>query len=218
MQSCSVSSFPSLRCRWQRYWSSLPGLFTFRTASGSIKLLSVSPSGPYFGQPGYETDLFYLSCLAALVLGWVWSTFHRSLAAPCAHWLAANGHDIGNMRQQLRVARPVTDLARTVEMYCHGLALRVLASFLDHDGFDGIMVGSPEADYHLEFTPSRRHPITPSPTPEDLLVFYFPTESEWRGACERMDAAGFQVVGSFNPYWNARGRCYADTDEAGSHI
>jgi putative oxidoreductase len=35
----------------------------------SIKLLSVSPSGAYFGQPGYETDLLYLSCLAALVLG-----------------------------------------------------------------------------------------------------------------------------------------------------
>jgi putative oxidoreductase len=34
----------------------------------SIKLLSVSPSGAYFGQPGYETDLLYLSCLAALVL------------------------------------------------------------------------------------------------------------------------------------------------------
>lgn len=27
-----------------------------------------------------------------------------------------------------------------------------------------------------------------------------------------MDAAGFQVVGSFNPYWNARGRSYADAD------
>jgi len=35
----------------------------------SIKLLSVTPSGAYFGQPGYETDLLYLSCLAALVLG-----------------------------------------------------------------------------------------------------------------------------------------------------
>lgn len=35
----------------------------------SIKLLSVTPSGAHFGQPGYETDLLYLSCLAALVLG-----------------------------------------------------------------------------------------------------------------------------------------------------
>lgn len=35
----------------------------------SIKLLSVTPSGAHFGQPGYETDLLYLACLAALVLG-----------------------------------------------------------------------------------------------------------------------------------------------------
>ena len=35
----------------------------------SIKLLAVTPAGAHFGQPGYETDLLYLSCLAALVLG-----------------------------------------------------------------------------------------------------------------------------------------------------
>jgi putative oxidoreductase len=35
----------------------------------SIKLLSVAASGAHFGQPGYETDLLYLACLAALVLG-----------------------------------------------------------------------------------------------------------------------------------------------------
>jgi hypothetical protein len=27
-----------------------------------------------------------------------------------------------------------------------------------------------------------------------------------------MDAAGFQTVGSFNPYWNTRGRTYQDAD------
>jgi putative oxidoreductase len=35
----------------------------------SIKLLSVTPSGAQFGPLGYETDLLYLSCLVALVLG-----------------------------------------------------------------------------------------------------------------------------------------------------
>ena len=35
----------------------------------SIKLLSVTPAGAHFGQPGYETDLLYLACLAALLLG-----------------------------------------------------------------------------------------------------------------------------------------------------
>jgi hypothetical protein len=35
----------------------------------SIKLLAITSSGPQFGPPGYETDLLYLACLAALVLG-----------------------------------------------------------------------------------------------------------------------------------------------------
>jgi putative oxidoreductase len=35
----------------------------------SIKLLAITPAGAHFGQPGYETDLLYVACLAALVLG-----------------------------------------------------------------------------------------------------------------------------------------------------
>jgi putative oxidoreductase len=35
----------------------------------SIKLLSVTNGRAQFGQPGYETDLLYLACLAALTLG-----------------------------------------------------------------------------------------------------------------------------------------------------
>lgn len=35
----------------------------------SIKLQAVTEAGARFGQPGYEIDLLYLACLAALVLG-----------------------------------------------------------------------------------------------------------------------------------------------------
>jgi len=35
----------------------------------SIKLQAVTAAGAQFGPPGYETDLLYLACLAALVLG-----------------------------------------------------------------------------------------------------------------------------------------------------
>jgi putative oxidoreductase len=49
----------------------LVAIFTVHWPNGfsSIKLLSVTPAGAQFGQPGYETDLLYLACLAALVLG-----------------------------------------------------------------------------------------------------------------------------------------------------
>jgi putative oxidoreductase len=35
----------------------------------SIKLVAVTSAGAQFGPPGYETDLLYIACLAALVLG-----------------------------------------------------------------------------------------------------------------------------------------------------
>jgi len=46
-------------------------MFTVHLRYGfrSIKLLSVTAAGPQFGPPGYECDLLYLACLAALVLG-----------------------------------------------------------------------------------------------------------------------------------------------------
>jgi putative oxidoreductase len=49
----------------------LVAVFTVHLPNGfsSIKLLAVTPAGAQFGQPGYETDLLYLACLVALVLG-----------------------------------------------------------------------------------------------------------------------------------------------------
>jgi putative oxidoreductase len=35
----------------------------------SIKLVAVTRAGAQFGPPGYETDLLYVACLAALALG-----------------------------------------------------------------------------------------------------------------------------------------------------
>jgi putative oxidoreductase len=48
----------------------LVATFTVHLQNGfsSIKLQAITPAGPQFGQPGYETDLLYLACLAALVL------------------------------------------------------------------------------------------------------------------------------------------------------
>ncbi len=112
----------------------------------------------------------------------------------------------------LRIARPVTDLARVHRMYADGLQLELLGSFADHAGFDGVMLGVPGGAWHLEFTVCRRHPVTPAPTDEDLLVLYLPQPAQWRAACARMSAAGFVPVPSFNPYWEVDGRTFVDPD------
>jgi len=112
----------------------------------------------------------------------------------------------------LRIARPVSDLARTRAMYCRGLGLRVVGSFEDHDGFDGLMLGMAGASYHFEFTNCRAHPVVPTPTREDLTVFYLPSSAQWYDTCNRMRAAGFKQVASLNPYWDVRGHTYEDQD------
>ena len=113
---------------------------------------------------------------------------------------------------QLRVARPVSDLARSEILYCHGLGLQVIDRFENHEGFDGIMLGLPGANYHFEFTRCSEHPVVPRPTDEDLVVFYIPSRPEWESACKNMIAAGFKPVASFNPYWDVRGRTFEDPD------
>lgn len=49
----------------------LVAVFTVHLPYGfsSIKLVAVTAAGAQFGPPGYECNLLYLACLAALVLG-----------------------------------------------------------------------------------------------------------------------------------------------------
>ena len=116
------------------------------------------------------------------------------------------------MTAHLRIARPVTVLERSVAMYRAGLDLVELGRFENHDGFDGVMLGKHGMGWHFEFTHCRTHPVTPSPTPEDLTVFYVPRPADWRKACAAMADAGFVEVEAFNPYWRERGRTFRDPD------
>jgi len=116
------------------------------------------------------------------------------------------------MTPHLRIARPVTDLERAVRSYREGLGLRELGRFADHDGFDGVMLGEPGGAWHLEFTRCRHNAIVPSPTEEDLLVFYLPEEPRWQAAIARALAAGWVQVLSHNPYWERDGRTFVDAD------
>ena len=116
------------------------------------------------------------------------------------------------MQTQLRIARPVSSIERSVAMYSKGLDLREIGRFDDHDGFDGVMLGRPGLPYHLEFTFCRTHPVSPAPTAEDLLVFYLPESDRWRQTCGAMLLAGFVEVEPFNPYWRQLGRTFEDHD------
>ena len=112
----------------------------------------------------------------------------------------------------LRVARPSDNLEALLQFYRQGLGFALLYRFEDHDGFDGVMLGHEKAPYHLEFTRAREHIAGRAPTPDNLLVFYFPDARDWKSAVQRMRDAGFSPVAAFNPYWDREGVTFEDPD------
>jgi catechol 2,3-dioxygenase-like lactoylglutathione lyase family enzyme len=113
---------------------------------------------------------------------------------------------------QMRVARPTDDLEAVIRFYRDGLGLDVIASFADHAGFDGVMLGHAGGAYHLEFTYQRGHIVGRAPTPDNLLVFYLPDRAAWEQAVQRMMDQGYLPTPSYNPYWDVDGKTFEDPD------
>lgn len=112
-----------------------------------------------------------------------------------------------------RVARPTDRLAAVTAFYRDALGFECLASFQDHDGFDGVVLGYPGAPWHLEFVHERSGPPAGgAPSEEHLLALYFTTPAEYEAAVARAAGAGAKAVPAHNPYWDRIGRTYADPD------
>jgi len=94
--------------------------------------------------------------------------------------------------------------------YFEGLGFNRLGGFVDHDGFDGIMLGHPELPYHLEFTKCHHKEPEPGDTQESLLVFYVPDRRQWDTLISHLNGMGIERVPSFNPYWDQNGATFVD--------
>lgn len=112
----------------------------------------------------------------------------------------------------IRIARPTDNLEIITEQYVNGLGFKVLDNFLDHDGFDGVIIGNEIHPYHLEFTHHRGTQVGGAPTKDSLMVFYITDENEWHEACCAMSEAKFKIVDSYNPYWDIFGKTFEDFD------
>lgn len=112
----------------------------------------------------------------------------------------------------IRFARPTDNLEKIVRMYKEGIELSVLSKFEGHDGFDGVILGHPDQNYHLEFTQHKDHQAGKAPAKDNLLVFYIEDRVEWEKQCKKMIDAGFAKVESYNPYWDINGCTFEDLD------
>ncbi|AAW87730.1 prolyl endopeptidase [Aliivibrio fischeri ES114] len=113
---------------------------------------------------------------------------------------------------KMRVARPTDNLHKITEMYVNGLGFQLLGTFEDHNGFDGSIIGHEKHNYHLEFTHHKGKMVGKAPTQDNLLVFYFSDNDIWVECCERMVIAGFEIVSSYNKYWDIVGKTFEDID------
>lgn len=114
----------------------------------------------------------------------------------------------------IRMARPSRDLAAAERFWAAGLGLTVL--FRAEGGgepgeHDLLMVGHPDASWHLELVHGGDQPVDPRPTDEDLLVLYMdgPVPQE---LVDRLEGHGGTRVDSPNPYWNEWGVTVEDPD------
>ncbi|QEV16432.1 VOC family protein [Streptomyces alboniger] len=122
-----------------------------------------------------------------------------------------------NGQSHIRIARPSRDLAVAERFWVDGLGLKVVyrAEGGDAPGeHELLMVGWPDASWHLELVHEAAAPVQPRPTEEDLLVVYVDGEVP-EELLARLEEHGGKRVQSPNPYWNEWGVTVEDPDGYG---
>jgi len=113
----------------------------------------------------------------------------------------------------LRIARPSHDLRASERFWVEGLGLEVL--FRADDQADGgyalLIVGWPDAAWHLELVGDPGDETPAAPTEEDLLVLYVGGEVDPELVGRLVEAGGIRIAAR-NPYWDRWGVTLADPD------
>ena len=114
----------------------------------------------------------------------------------------------------VRIARPSRDLRAAERFWTSGLGLGVLYRHTA-DGTPArhslLMLGWPDAAWHLELVHDPSDPVDPRPTPEDLLVVYT-GEPVSDSLVDRLEQHGGRRVAAHNPYWDTWGVTIQDPD------
>ncbi|GAA2724094.1 MULTISPECIES: VOC family protein [Streptomyces] len=122
-----------------------------------------------------------------------------------------------NGQAHVRIARPSRDLAAVERFYTGGLGLSVLFRKTAEEGAPPaeahalLMVGWPDAGWHLELVASPDGFPQPAPTVEDLLVIYAGEEVP-EELVARLEEHGGKRVPAHNPYWDTWGVTVEDPD------
>jgi catechol 2,3-dioxygenase-like lactoylglutathione lyase family enzyme len=115
---------------------------------------------------------------------------------------------------KLRFARHTNNLDKIKSFYTNILGFEVLGSFENHNNYDGIFIGKPNLNWHLEFTKSNEK-VNFNFGEEDYLVFYSENQYEYESLLEKISENKIKIIKSKNPYWNENGKIILDPDGFG---
>ncbi len=102
---------------------------------------------------------------------------------------------------QVRIARQTNKLRDIEKFYVEGLGLKKIGDFENHQGYNGIMIGLPDVDYHLEFISHLNGSPGEAPTQENLLVLYFENLDIVEKIANKLTKMGYVEVQPENPFW-----------------
>lgn len=110
-----------------------------------------------------------------------------------------------------RYARHTNQLNKIETFYTEIVGLEKLGSFKNHETYNGIFLGFPNQDWHLEFTMSDDKPQRKFDE-DDILVFYLNSDYEVNEIKNRLTKNHIRIEKSKNPYWNENGIQISDPD------
>jgi len=112
---------------------------------------------------------------------------------------------------EFRFARHTNNLEAIKSFYIGILGLELLGSFENHNGYDGVFIGIPNTDWHLEFTKSN-DVVSFNFNEDDIVVLYPNTKIEFNVLISNLLRHHIYSITSKNPYWNENGQMYLDPD------
>lgn len=115
---------------------------------------------------------------------------------------------------KFRFARHTNDLEKIKSFYINVLGFQLLGEFTNHDNYDGIFIGKPNLNWHLEFTKSNEI-VHFAFGNEDYLVLYPENILAYNSIIDKIHNNELELLDSKNPYWNKNGTIILDPDGFG---
>jgi YycE-like N-terminal domain/YycE-like C-terminal domain len=112
---------------------------------------------------------------------------------------------------KFRFARHTNNLENIKSFYIKVLGFELLGSFENHNEYNGIFIGKPNSDWHLEFTQSNEV-VEFNFNEDDILVFYPEKIISYNSILENIQKENISFIETKNPYWNENGKMILDPD------